>query len=248
VYLTRGQTHSLQRLIALLAEDYGEAEIRKRVGVELLSLLDADYFASFVWDPTSRRFDGRVAINMGDENLGTYERYFQFHDPITYELQKRRGPTLVSQVMPQADLIRTEFYNDFLARDGLYHGVNLFAYLGDRNIGDLRVWRGRHREPFDRDTLTLLSLIEPVFTRALTRGGAPIPAEKTEQKKEVALIGLSAREQAIARLICNGRSDKEIARELNVAFSTVRTHVARIFEKLNVHNRTQLAKRLFRPH
>ena len=234
--------------MALLAEDYGEAEIRRRVGAELLGLLDADYFASFVWSPTSRRFDGRVAINMGDDNLVAYERYFQFHDPITYELQKRRGPTLVTQVMPQADLLRTEFYNDFLARDGLYHGVNLFAYAGDHNIGDLRIWRGRQRASFDRDTLTILSLIEPAFTRALARNGETTLTRNASQVEEAALLGLSPRERAIARLICNGRSDKEIAQELDVAFSTVRTHLSRIFEKLNVHNRTQLAKRLLRPH
>jgi DNA-binding CsgD family transcriptional regulator len=188
-----------------------------------------------------------VAINMGDDNLVAYERYFQFHDPITYELQKRRGPTLVTQVMPQADLLRTEFYNDFLARDGLYHGVNLFAYAGDHNIGDLRIWRGRQRASFDRDTLTILSLIEPAFTRALARNGETTLTRNASQVEEAALLGLSPRERAIARLICNGRSDKEIAQELDVAFSTVRTHLSRIFEKLNVHNRTQLAKRLLGP-
>src|SRR5690606_5974572 len=83
-----------------------------------------------------------------------------------------RGPTLVAQVMPQPELVRTEFFNDFLYRDGLYWGVNLYAWDGDRNIGDMRIWRGRRRENFDADTLGILELIGPAFTAALRRAQA----------------------------------------------------------------------------
>jgi acyl carrier protein len=54
--------------------------------------------------------------------------------------------------------VRTEFFNDFLYRDGLYWGVNLYAWDGDRNIGDMRIWRSRRRERFGADTLDLLEL------------------------------------------------------------------------------------------
>lgn len=37
-------------------------------------------------------------------------------------MQQRREATLVLQVMPQHELVRTEFFNDFLDRDGLYWG------------------------------------------------------------------------------------------------------------------------------
>jgi len=247
MYLSSEQTRSLQSLMGLLAEDYSESEVRARVGAELLRLLGADYFASYVWDEARGVFDGRVAINMGDGNLRTYEQYFQHHDPITFQLQKCRGPTLVSQVMRQSELIRTEFFNDFLARDGLYHGVNLFAYSGSRNIGDLRIWRGRNRPAFDRDTLALLALVEPAFTRALERGASRSAAQPAGALTEDLLLCLSPRERSIARLLCVGRADKEIAHELDIAHSTIRTHVTRIFAKLGVRNRTELTERLLRP-
>ena len=75
--------------------------MRERVGYGLLDLLKADYFASYVWDEVANRFDGRVTLNMNDDTLQSYEAYYQFHDPITFELQARRVPTLVTQVMPQ---------------------------------------------------------------------------------------------------------------------------------------------------
>ncbi|WP_024514191.1 helix-turn-helix transcriptional regulator [Bradyrhizobium sp. Tv2a-2] len=35
-------------------------------------------------------------------------------------------------------MLRTEFFNDFLGRDGLYWGVNAYSYIGNRNIGEAR--------------------------------------------------------------------------------------------------------------
>src|SRR5258708_38829663 len=106
---------------------------------------------------------------MDPKNLASYDSYHQYHDPITFKLQARREPTLVTQIMPQRELMRTEFFNDFLARDGLHWGVNVYRYAGQRNIDDLRIWRGRHREHFDTRTLELLRLGEPAFTGALMR-------------------------------------------------------------------------------
>ena len=151
-----------------------EREVRERIGHHLLELLSADYYASFVWDTPSRSFGSGVWLNMSPDNLASYDAYFQYNDPITLKLQARREPTLVTQIMPQRELMRTEFFNDFLARDGLHWGVNVYSYAGQRNIGDLRIWRGRHRENFDLRTLELLRLVEPAFTGALMRaGGTP---------------------------------------------------------------------------
>jgi DNA-binding CsgD family transcriptional regulator len=242
MYLDSRQANSLARLITWFTEDYEETEIRTRVGQELLTLLQADYFASYVWDPSTGRFSDRVAINMADDNLGAYERYYQFRDPITPQLQAQRFPTLVTQIMPQRELVRTEFFNDFLAIDGLYHGVNVFAYDGDVNIGDLRIWRHKRREAFDGDTLALLSLIQPAFTHALQRAKQKL--SDTPAAVSGAGFHLSERQLAIGQYVCQGLSDKEIAQKLDVAFSTVRTQLSRMFEKLGVHSRTQLIRYL----
>ncbi len=245
MYLNLGQRQALGRLMGWLAQDYGERDIRAQVGCELLQLLRADYFASYVWSDSHQRFEGRVALNMDDGNLRAYEDYFQFQDPITYQLQKRRVPTLVSQVMAQDRLERTEFFNDFLARDGLCYGVNVYAYQGACNLGDLRIWRARRGGNFDHDALALLRLIQPAFTSALARcrtatptSSAPVASADTPP--------LTAREHQIAALVCQGVTDKDIARKLGIGFSTVRTHLQRMFDKLGVHNRTQLQSCLYR--
>ncbi len=54
---------------------------------------------------------------------------------------------------------------------------------------------------------------------------------------------LSQRELDVLRLLNTELSGPEIARELVVALSTVRTHTKRIYSKLNVTNRRAAVKR-----
>ena len=52
---------------------------------------------------------------------------------------------------------------------------------------------------------------------------------------------LSPRQRDIAQCILCGHSDKQIAGELDLSVSTVRTHLSRLFEKLQVQDRGELA-------
>jgi DNA-binding NarL/FixJ family response regulator len=50
---------------------------------------------------------------------------------------------------------------------------------------------------------------------------------------------LSEREVEVLRLMANGSANKQIASELSITESTVKTHVANIFQKLEVNHRTE---------
>jgi len=52
-------------------------------------------------------------------------------------------------------------------------------------------------------------------------------------------IGLTARQSDVLGLMVQGKSNKLICRELNLAEGTVKIHVTAILKKLNVSNRTQ---------
>ena len=159
--LSSPEQRALGRLFALLAEDLREREIRERVGLAMLELLHADHFASYVWDAGTRRFGHGVWLNMEDANLARYDAWFQYRDPITFALQARRHATAVSEVMPHGELERTEFFNDFLARDGLHWGVNLHAFDGEQALGDLRIWRARRRRARNPAFSTICSTLRP---------------------------------------------------------------------------------------
>jgi DNA-binding CsgD family transcriptional regulator len=56
--------------------------------------------------------------------------------------------------------------------------------------------------------------------------------------------GLTETERRVAALVANGRSNKEVASELFVTVHTVESNLTRIYDKLGVRSRTELARRL----
>lgn len=52
-------------------------------------------------------------------------------------------------------------------------------------------------------------------------------------------LGISGREIEVLELLAAGRSNKEIARRLDVSPNTVKTHVTKLFAKLEARRRTQ---------
>lgn len=52
---------------------------------------------------------------------------------------------------------------------------------------------------------------------------------------------LSAREVTVLRLVAEGKTNKEIANDLDISEKTVKNHVRNIFHKLHVYDRTQAA-------
>ncbi|MBI5321839.1 LuxR family transcriptional regulator [Bradyrhizobium sp.] len=239
--ISTGKRRILSRIIGLLSSEHASSqELRTAIGASILELLDADFYASFEWNPQKQAFEFGVAVNLDLACVQSYERHFQHRHRQGLRRWVRQGVHPVSATISHRDLMRSEIYNDFLRPYGHYYGINLFAFDGRDSIGDVRIWRRNGRSDFDRHEVELLSLIEPGFTQAMKRTalanrGAP-PAE--------ALTRLSPREASVAELAAKGLADKEIARCLNVTFATVRAHLDNAFAKLGVRNRTQLASLL----
>ena len=55
----------------------------------------------------------------------------------------------------------------------------------------------------------------------------------------LAALGVSQREYEVLELLAEGASNKLIARRLAISPNTVKTHLARLFEKLEARSRTQ---------
>lgn len=69
----------------------------------------------------------------------------------------------------------------------------------------------------------------------------PRPADGPFRRNDAAIrsLGLSPRECEILGLLASGQSNKEMARALSISPNTVKTHVARVYEKLEVQRRIQ---------
>ncbi len=68
---------------------------------------------------------------------------------------------------------------------------------------------------------------------------------RTKRKRNpTVIIDLSKQEKNIKELILEGKSNKEIANELFISLSTVKSHITNIYNKLNVSNRKELFQKI----
>lgn len=65
--------------------------------------------------------------------------------------------------------------------------------------------------------------------------------EREEERFREQLAGLTAREEEILKLLATGESNREIAKRLFISEQTVKNHLANIFRKLQVNDRTKAA-------
>lgn len=73
----------------------------------------------------------------------------------------------------------------------------------------------------------------------LFRRPAASPGVFERNDRAIGALGISARELEVLERLAAGRSNKEIAAELGVSPNTVKTHLARVYEKLEASRRTE---------
>jgi DNA-binding NarL/FixJ family response regulator len=124
-------------------------------------------------------------------------------------------------------IVLTTFDNDEYVYDALKSGASGFMLKSaprDQLIAAVRV-AARGEE-----------LLAPSITRRLIEEyiRKPAPGQRPPSLQE-----LTDREVDVLRLIGRGRSNEEIAGELFISYATVKTHIGRIFSKLDLRDRAQ---------
>lgn len=76
--------------------------------------------------------------------------------------------------------------------------------------------------------------------RAVNSGVRHLSAQVTQRLAEsLSADALTSREEEVLRLLVDGLGNKSIAKRLDIAVGTVKSHLKGIFDKLNVDSRTQ---------
>jgi DNA-binding CsgD family transcriptional regulator len=134
----------------------------------------------------------------------------------------------------------TGMYCDVLRPVGIEHQLGLCLpeppgpRTGRGRTLRLFLLRGRGSDFTERDR-ALLTLLRPHLHQAYL----------TAERRRCPVPELTPRQWELLRLIAAGSTNIQIARELGLAESTVRTHLENIYNRLNVSNRTAAVRRAF---
>ncbi|HSR34467.1 MAG TPA: response regulator transcription factor, partial [Anaerolineae bacterium] len=82
------------------------------------------------------------------------------------------------------------------------------------------------------------SLLSPTIAQKVLRQFSALPGEEAAGMAPLC-DDLTEREVEVLKLIGQGLSNKEIARQLTISEKTVKNHISNIFSKLHVADRTQ---------
>jgi PAS domain S-box-containing protein len=173
----------------------------------------------------------------------------------------RQLPAAICEMNPDSSI---RYVNDFARRllgiEGLCgrHSLRSFVPADELPCYDKMIaetFGGIEHQPFLMDLLVAggerLATLWSV-ARATKRGGSPrasvvivdlqgiVSAAYTYSERFFEPFGLTAREQAVARRLISGSIYKEIASELGLSLSTVRTHTMSLYRKMNIHSRDEL--------
>jgi DNA-binding NarL/FixJ family response regulator len=84
-------------------------------------------------------------------------------------------------------------------------------------------------------------MLSPTITRRLIEHVSDGDIGERAQRAQAQLRRLTDREREVSLAIGLGKSNAEISRELYMSIATVKAHVSRILEKLELNNRVQIA-------
>jgi DNA-binding NarL/FixJ family response regulator len=85
------------------------------------------------------------------------------------------------------------------------------------------------------------AIISPSVTRTLLAHFGDVQASERRRAAAQRLAALTDREREVATAIGSGASNAEVAASLYMSEATVKAHVSRLFAKLDVTNRVQIA-------
>ena len=84
-------------------------------------------------------------------------------------------------------------------------------------------------------------MLSPTVTRRLIGHVTESEADERQRRAREQLDRLTEREREVAVAVGLGKSNAEISRELYMSVATVKAHVSRVLEKLELNNRVQIA-------
>jgi DNA-binding CsgD family transcriptional regulator len=126
----------------------------------------------------------------------------------------------------------------WLERCGWRDRAMVYLREGGTIVAVVALLRSAELGPFSRAEVVALRRVQPLVEQAYACAAG---AEHGDARAVLRARGLSRREADVAELVGEGATNAEIAHALHVGLPTVKTHLTRVYAKLRVETRTQLA-------
>lgn len=171
-----------------------------------------------------------VLHNISNSTHQQYLEHFQPLDPLSPSRFGQQVIT-VATMTPGICARHRHYYHEFMLPNHVCDMIEIFIRRGHRIIAGISLMRDI---PFSSEERLRAQAVQPLLGLAIH--------DSLQEDNNLTSI-LTAKEREIVGMVCEGVSNKLIARQLNISLSTVKTHLRNIFAKTEVINRTELVSR-----
>jgi DNA-binding CsgD family transcriptional regulator len=208
------------------------ADLSGQIGSDMVSCFGADSQRQAGWFDQSLPADGS-----GGDDLQAFWAHYWDCEPCSYpdRTGDLRSVTKNSDFYSARQWHSTGMYSECL--QGVEHELMLCLPGGPGRTVRLIFFRGPGPDFSERDR-ALLTLLRPHLREAY------LDAERRRR----GVPDLTSRHWELLQLVAAGATNAQIGRRLGISEGTVRTHMANIFERLQVSSRTAALARAFPEH
>ncbi|EBG9831423.1 LuxR family transcriptional regulator [Salmonella enterica subsp. enterica serovar Derby] len=171
-----------------------------------------------------------VLHNISNSTHQQYLEHFQPLDPLSPSRFGQQVIT-VATMTPGICARHRHYYHEFMLPNHVCDMIEIFIRRGHRIIAGISLMRDI---PFSSEERLRAQAVQPLLGLAIH--------DSLQEDNNLTSI-LTPKEREIVGMVCEGASNKLIARQLNISLSTVKTHLRNIFAKTEVINRTELVSR-----
>ncbi|EDV2567602.1 TPA: response regulator transcription factor [Salmonella enterica] len=171
-----------------------------------------------------------VLHNISNSTHQQYLEHFQPLDPLSPSRFGQQVIT-VATMTPGICARHRHYYHEFMLPNHVCDMIEIFIRRGHRITAGISLMRDI---PFSSEERLRAQAVQPLLGLAIH--------DSLQEDNNLTSI-LTAKEREIVGMVCEGASNKLIARQLNISLSTVKTHLRNIFAKTEVINRTELVSR-----
>jgi DNA-binding CsgD family transcriptional regulator len=174
------------------------------------------------------------------EHVEEYEQNWRPIDRVFPAVLARAAPVHNWQVYREDELLRDRIWAGYARGHRIYHYLSapIFGSRG-RLVGVFNLCRRPNDRRFDATAVEMASALSGFLSATLERVSNAEPFVE-----DFPPDGLTARELEVARLAAAGRNNLEIALALGIARETVKQTLRRVYRKLHVNGRAQMAAKM----
>jgi DNA-binding CsgD family transcriptional regulator len=207
-------------------------------------LLPVDGIRFSIYAPWAQLKQERSSDHDLDGMMRDYTKKYWALDPMHPSHYEDSDQVVIcnSQLMNNEEWSKTEILNKFYQPNGYFHNCDMFLKQKNRIVAVLSLIRKNASTPFTKTEINLLRHTQPFIEYCL--GKIYISERVHNRSSLIEEYNLTAREVDVIEIALTGVSNKILCRHLGISLPTLRTHMQRIYSKVDVHSNAELISKL----